>query len=501
MRTVDRVRFGSRWLLALTIIAASGCSADKPVLEPDEDPSSNRSLDERTFREPPRVFSAPVQAPPRGEAAASVEVAISPEKILRGRTTRVHVLVSVRSRVRSARRPLALALVVDRSGSMQEKGKIAFARKAAHIIVENLTARDTFALVGFSSQAEVLAPAGSVQNRPLLHHRVDELEADGSTNLSAGLLEGYAQLEGAASWTGPRSVLLLSDGLANRGITSRDQLVSIVRAARRRGISVSAIGLGLDYDGPLLAALADAGGGRFVHVPEAEDLPAACARELRGLLAVAAQNLAVTLSLRGRARLVRTSGADAPGTERGRVVLALGDLAASGLRRAMLEIEVTASKEAQAVQAGEIIVRYQDARDGALVKKRVPLAFTTTDDPGLVKQSTRPVVEILRRLKGLIDLVHTALVSRDDEVAAAAQQAVRTQLLDIKKTASGSEDPDVRNYIAITEHLAEEMETLVRLGGTHDHAEARKRFKKSIEYQRFLLFHHLGESHGDRDGQ
>lgn len=126
------------------------------------------------------------------------------------------------------REPLNLAVVFDRSASMNIDAKIGFVRKAGHLLADNLTPRDYVSLVAYNHEVQVLVPMHPVVNREYLHHRIDELTAAGDTNISGGFLEGCAQLEKRAGQPGQRHVILLTDGLANRGVTDARALVSLV---------------------------------------------------------------------------------------------------------------------------------------------------------------------------------------------------------------------------------------------------------------------------------
>ena len=138
--------------------------------------------------------------------------------------------------VETEKQPMNVALVFDRSGSMKEEGKIDYLRKAGHLVADNLTRSDFVAMVAYNHEVRTLVPMHPVVNREYLHHRIDELYAEGYTNISGGLLEGCAEVRKRLREPGLHHVILLTDGLANRGVTDVDQLVNLVsrRSEERR---------------------------------------------------------------------------------------------------------------------------------------------------------------------------------------------------------------------------------------------------------------------------
>jgi Ca-activated chloride channel family protein len=116
-----------------------------------------------------------------------------------------------------------------------------------------------------------------------------------STNLSGGWLKGAEVLRGLPARKGPRKVLLLTDGLANVGITDPEALVALARQAGDDGIGTTTIGFGLDFDEVLLTRMAQAGGGNAHFAETPEDAPGIFAQESEDLVQLVAQNVSVEI--------------------------------------------------------------------------------------------------------------------------------------------------------------------------------------------------------------
>ncbi len=91
--------------------------------------------------------------------------------------------------------------------------------------------------------------------------------------------------------------MLLTDGLANVGITDPEILAQHALELSRRGVSTSTFGVGLDYNHHLLEAMANQGGGSYYYIEEPRDIPNIFAREFREIAAATAADVAVYLTL------------------------------------------------------------------------------------------------------------------------------------------------------------------------------------------------------------
>lgn len=266
----------------------------------------------------------------------------------------VHAMVEIAAPDAPAsdrRPPVRLAVVLDRSGSMHGK-KLAVAKRCAGWLVSRLGGDDEVALVDYDDEVRLLAPLSSIQADGL-ETAIRRIHAGGSTNLSGGWLKGLEQLRGRGG-----KVLLLTDGLANVGITDHGSLVSLAGSAFREGIGTSTIGLGADYDEELLTAMADAGGGNYHFAETPDAAPGIFARELEGLTTVVAQNVSLEIRPREQVEMLGVLN-DYPAVPvSGGLQVQVGDAYGGDRRRIVFALHVPRLGELGVTTVADLVLRY-----------------------------------------------------------------------------------------------------------------------------------------------
>lgn len=191
------------------------------------------------------------------------------------------------------RLPLNLSVVIDRSGSMEGQ-KIAHTREAVKYLVNQLSHDDVLSIVLYESAVEVFLEPQRIENKTELLARIDKIVTAGSTNLEGGIRKGFELVKNARKLVGGEMVnrvLLLSDGLANVGVSDPAALSGITRDFFEKDrISISTFGVGADYNEDLMAKIALQGGGHYYFIQSPETMPGLFAEELQGISSVVAKN-------------------------------------------------------------------------------------------------------------------------------------------------------------------------------------------------------------------
>lgn len=259
-----------------------------------------------------------------------------------------------------SRPPVNLALVIDRSGSMSGD-KIDRAREAAIELVRRLAPDDIISIIAYDTRVETLVPAQRVGNPRRLEEIIRGIEAEGNTALHGGVTRGAAEVRRhIEDGRYVNRVILLSDGLANVGPSSPEELGRLGHSLMKEGISVTTIGLGLGFNEDLMTRLASRSDGNTYFVENSDDLPGIFNRELGDVLNVVARRVVIEIDFPEGVRPVNFVGRD--GIIRGqKAELSLNQLYGGQEKFALIEVEVSPEKAGAEREIARARVSYEDA--------------------------------------------------------------------------------------------------------------------------------------------
>jgi len=239
--------------------------------------------------------------------------------------------------------PLNICLVIDRSSSMRGD-RLNQVKDAAGRIVDQLSPDDYFALVGFNDRADVVVSAQRVTSKADLKRAIGSVEAAGGTEMATGLGLALQEVQRPMLTRGINRLLLLTDG---RTYGDESQCVEIVRRAQGRGIGLTALGVGNEWNEDLLETMTARENSRAQYISSAQEITTVFAEEIKRLHSIFAQNVRLQVASRpgGLVRAldrVRPFIASVPIAEEAdlRWAAGLGDWPGSDTQAFLLEVVV-----------------------------------------------------------------------------------------------------------------------------------------------------------------
>lgn len=304
--------------------------------------------------------------------------------------------LSARTRSATARPRVNLGLLVDTSGSMEGKA-IADARTASLALLRSLSPEDRISVVVFDSKAVTLLPSTRLADadRPELEKALGGMKASGTTDMASGLRLSIQEVAKNLEREGVNRIVLVGDGVPNDDA----QILPLVDNAASRGISVTALGLGNDYDETLMGQIAQTSGGRFFYVDDSTKVASFFAEEVTRLHKVVARHAELELHPGPGVSVVRVVGRHFSPLGRGASVQ-LGDLSLGEQAEVVVELAASSAKDGANVEVLDAVLRYEDGTGGAAREERVFLGAKSTDDAGSLAQGhVKSVEEAFARAK------------------------------------------------------------------------------------------------------
>ncbi len=283
------------------------------------------------------------------------------------------------------RAPVNVAIVIDRSGSMHGK-KIENARNAAIQAVDRLNDQDIVSVVVYATEVEVLIPATRATDRESIKERIRAIRADGNTALHAGVSKGAQELRKFRDDKRVNRVILLSDGLANVGPSSPEELGRLGKSLLKESISVSTMGLGLGYNEDLMSKLAIESSGNHTFIEDAENLVQVFQREFDDVLSVVAQKIEIEAKLASGVRPVKVL--NYPASIDGQMVkIDVGQLYSRQERYFVLELEIEKGSAGSTRPVAEVVVNYLNTISETNVRLSQSVDVKFTDSKELAEKS------------------------------------------------------------------------------------------------------------------
>lgn len=160
-----------------------------------------------------------------------------------------------------------LVFLVDTSGSMFDSNKLPLAQQSLCMIAENLTEKDCISIVTYAGEDTVVLEGASGDDYYTICDAIETMEADGSTNGSAGIKTAYRIAEEHFIEGGNNRVILMTDGDLNVGVTSESGLERLISEEKETGVFLSIMGFGYgNYKDTKLETLADKGNGNYAYI-------------------------------------------------------------------------------------------------------------------------------------------------------------------------------------------------------------------------------------------
>ena len=326
--------------------------------------------------------------------------------------------------------PVNLALVIDRSGSMEGE-PLEYVKRACAHVVDLLTPEDVLSIVTFEETVEVLMPARRVTDPGLIKQHIARIVPGNTTNLFDGLYAGGAQLASVPLAGYVNRVLLLTDGEPTAGLKDFASIVAQVGELKARGVTVTALGFGPEYNEELMAGIARKSGGNYYFIARPEEIPGVFAREVEQALSITAKNARLTLHL-PRGCVVRQVYGSPVAFGPRTAEIALGDLGGGATVTKLWEMDWE-SRRAGTYRVARAVLTVDDGGTGRPVSWASADAVVEfiTDPTQLASGVDVTVTQELAVLQAGRDLEKTMMGMRTQQLSVAdvTQQLQKTQVL------------------------------------------------------------------------
>jgi len=378
-------------------------TTDKPAEKPGETSGDKPADDPGASRDKPATpdEEVPVKTddppPPATTGSVSMEAVPQFSTVLSGKEQDFNFLVRLKGAEggSSERPPLDLAIVLDRSGSMRGD-KIQQVKKAAMDLVDKMDRVDRVTLISYNTYVTVhdVRKPMDEPGRNGMKEALSGLSASDRTALGPAMFRAFDILgEAKREDSDVAHVLLLSDGIANVGETRPEALAGRAAEAFARGISVSTLGVGLDYHEDLMTRVADQGGGKYHFIKDANEIAGVLNDELAGLSASVARGIVLHVRPRPGVHVAKVFGYPMEDDD-GLAMIKVGALHSGQTRDILVRLRLPAL-DGSRFDLATLSISWSDLlQEGKTVENELPFAVDVSSDPEVVRKSERADVSI-----------------------------------------------------------------------------------------------------------
>ncbi len=316
-------------------------------------------------------------AQPVGKTPFAVVMEAAPSPLHAGR----HILrVGVATKAISTleRKPAHLVFLVDVSGSMNGPDRIELAKESLRTMTRNLKEDDTVSLVTYAGSTRVVLEPTSAGNKDQIFAAIDDLRANGSTGMASGIDLAYQRAAKSLKPGHISRVIILSDGDANVGPHTHEELLKIISGRAKEGVTLSTIGFGSgNYRDSLMEQLADRGNGNNYYIDSRDQAKRVFETQLTQMLEVVAKDVKLQVefdpAMVARYRLVGYENRNIKDEDFRQDKVDAGEIGAGHQVTALYEVELSAKgKQAQA-PIGAIRIRHKEPTGTTATEAAFPM--------------------------------------------------------------------------------------------------------------------------------
>lgn len=264
------------------------------------------------------------------------------------------------------RKQAILTVVIDVSGSMNRENRLELAKASLKLLLSQLRPSDQVGVVVYGTEARVLIGHTPVSSRALIEGALEQLRPEGSTNAEAGLSLAYTEAERALRLGAINRVILVSDGVANVGAKGPEEILTRIKGATSKGITLTTLGFGLQgFNDVLMEQLANQGDGNYAYIDSLEQARKLLVEQLTSTLQVIAKDVKIQLEfnpeLVDQYRLLGYENRDVADDDFRNDAVDAGEVGSNHAVTALYEVRF--KPEARPGRVGTLRIRYQDAED------------------------------------------------------------------------------------------------------------------------------------------